>query len=230
MARLLFFSMIPFRKKMGKSRGDKFQVASILAHRCRGLMIEASNNNVKILRPVTAIAISNWIEFPRYRHFLEPRPSAFGTGEACFLGGIGGAQKRERRSLNNYFQRDDKRGDWLPAIRRCACVDVTSIKRINYNGVPCFLANESVAFAFVQRTPTPYPCTSPFNYPRFIIIYELPETRVENLLRSFLKRSLERNATLAVNRFTISVMYFYLFEMQRLIESLERGRKWKGFF
>lgn len=25
------------------------------------------------------------------------------TGEACFLGGIGGAQKRERRSLNNYF-------------------------------------------------------------------------------------------------------------------------------
>lgn len=30
-----------------------------------------------------------------------------------------------------------------------ALVDVTSIKRINYNGVPCFLVNGSVASAFV---------------------------------------------------------------------------------
>lgn len=69
----------------------------------RGIDGSSETTASKILRPVTAIAISNWIEFPRYRHFLEPRPSAFGTGEACFLGGIGGAQKRERRSLNNYF-------------------------------------------------------------------------------------------------------------------------------
>lgn len=86
------------------------------------------------------------------------------TGEACFLGGIGGAQKRERRSLNNYFQRDDKRllRRRLVASDPAACVRRASMSH---------LSSESITTAFLVSSRTgAWPLLSFNGHPRRISV------------------------------------------------------------
>lgn len=97
------------------------------------------------------------------------------------------------------------------------------------------LSSESITTAFLVSSRTrAWPLLSFNGHPRRIRVPLLSITPVSLLFTSFPRRASktyydrfsndpwkETLATLAVNRFTISVMYFYLFEMQRLIESLE---------